>query len=114
MDAYVRRPIPAGLKTGDFKEAKMGKPIIAVTISLSIATFASFIASDAKAGCGEDFLQKSSYDFVSPASSGFLFIAASKPSIVGMWNVKFISKGKMVDFGYSVWNSDGTEILNSG
>ncbi len=41
--------------------------------------------------------------------------------IVGLWHVKFFAKdsagipdGTEVDAGYSVWHSDGTEILNSG
>jgi hypothetical protein len=44
-----------------------------------------------------------------------------EPSIVGLWHVKFVSKGSTgipdgteVDAGYSQWHSDGTEILNSG
>ena len=46
-------------------------------------------------------------------------------SIVGMWNIQFISKGNtahnpsipdgaLLDFGYSQWHSDGTELMNSG
>ena len=31
-----------------------------------------------------------------------------------MWAVTFTSKGKLFDFGYSIWHSDGTEFLNSG
>jgi hypothetical protein len=53
------------------------------------------------------------------ASSG------SSVSIVGMWNVEFLSKGNtthnppipdgaMLDFGYVQWHSDGTEFMNSG
>jgi hypothetical protein len=47
------------------------------------------------------------------------------PSIVGMWNVQFISKGNLlhnpsipdgavIDFGYVQWHSDATEFFNSG
>jgi hypothetical protein len=46
-------------------------------------------------------------------------------SIVGMWKIELVSKGNtthnppipdgaLLDFGYSQWHSDGTEILNSG
>ena len=46
-------------------------------------------------------------------------------SIVGMWNIQFLSQGNTthnpsipdgaeIDFGYNQWHSDGTEILNSG
>ena len=51
--------------------------------------------------------------------------AVSVASIVGMWNIQFLSQGNtahkpaipdgaMIDFGYNQWHSDGTEILNSG
>ena len=43
-----------------------------------------------------------------------------RAAIIGFWHVKFISKessgipdGTEVDAGYSVWHSDGTEIMNS-
>jgi hypothetical protein len=50
---------------------------------------------------------------------------ANNPSIVGMWNIQFLSQGNtthnpsipdgaMIDFGYNQWHDDGTEILNSG
>jgi hypothetical protein len=46
-------------------------------------------------------------------------------SIVGMWKLELVSKGNtthnppipdgaLLDFGYSQWHVDGTEILNSG
>ncbi|HEY6765911.1 MAG TPA: hypothetical protein VI386_14195 [Candidatus Sulfotelmatobacter sp.] len=42
--------------------------------------------------------------------------AASAPktlsSIVGLWNVNFISGGQVVDVAFDAWHSDGTEILN--
>ena len=49
----------------------------------------------------------------------------STASIVGMWNVQFISMGNTkhnppipdgapLDFGYVLWHSDGTEFMNSG
>ncbi|MBV9506694.1 MAG: hypothetical protein JO323_17010 [Acidobacteriia bacterium] len=52
--------------------------------------------------------------------------AAARPaSIVGMWKTLFISMGNtnhspsiadgtQLDFGYSQWHSDGTELYNSG
>jgi hypothetical protein len=46
---------------------------------------------------------------------------ANSTSIIGMWKFQFISSGNpsmpdgaMLDFGYSQWHSDGTEVLNSG
>ncbi|HUB83731.1 MAG TPA: hypothetical protein VMB03_33265 [Bryobacteraceae bacterium] len=54
-----------------------------------------------------------------------LAAANSSASIVGMWNVQFISMGNtkhnpsipdgaQLDFGYVVWHNDGTEFMNSG
>jgi hypothetical protein len=51
--------------------------------------------------------------------------AGNGPSIVGMWNFKFISQGNttrnppiadgvQLNFGYTQLHSDGTEILNAG
>jgi len=33
-------------------------------------------------------------------------------SIVGLWNVNFLSGGSVVDVAFDAWHSDGTEILN--
>jgi len=52
-------------------------------------------------------------------------LSATPASIVGMWSYQFIAKGNptlapplpdgtVVDFGYSQWHSDGTELTNSG
>jgi hypothetical protein len=73
-------------------------------------------AVSASAGCGDQPAQKgaprqSKIDF-KPAS--FVLISNDADAIVGMWNVTFTSAGKTVDFGYSQWHSDGTEIMNSG
>lgn len=34
------------------------------------------------------------------------------PTIVGLWDVKFIFEGQVVDEGFDQYHSDGTEILN--
>jgi len=36
----------------------------------------------------------------------------SSGSIVGLWNVNFLSGGQVVDVAFDAWHSDGTEILN--
>jgi hypothetical protein len=33
-------------------------------------------------------------------------------SIVGLWRTTFTSGGQVVDEGFDLWNSDGTEVLN--
>jgi hypothetical protein len=51
--------------------------------------------------------------------------ASHTATIVGMWNIQFISKGNtthnpsipdgaVLDFGYAQWHSDGNEMMNSG
>jgi hypothetical protein len=48
---------------------------------------------------------------------------SDRAGIVGLWKVKFVSKGNTgigipdgapLDSGYATWHSDGTEIMNSG
>ena len=38
--------------------------------------------------------------------------ASQPPSVVGMWMTTFTSGGEVVDAGFDVWHSDGTQILN--
>ena len=38
--------------------------------------------------------------------------AATEPSIVGYWYVRFVADGQLVDDGFDMWHSDGTEVLN--
>jgi hypothetical protein len=56
------------------------------------------------------------------AASNAMFNTAT---IVGMWSIQFISQGNgthnppipdsaVIDFGYTQWHSDGTELMNSG
>ena len=37
---------------------------------------------------------------------------AAEPSIAGLWSVQFLVGKQVVDQGFDVWLSDGTEILN--
>ena len=74
-------------------------------------------AASAVAGCGDQPGRKGA----SPAQSkiefkpaSFVLVSDNADAIVGMWNVQFTSGGQTIDFGYSQWHSDGTEILNSG
>lgn len=107
-----------------------------ITISVGAGIFAALFVSQAMAGCGDlsalqgpfEFPQQSAElrplapqaESASAASRG-----GSSASIVGMWKTQLISKGNgshnpsipdgaLLDFGYSQWHSDGTEILNSG
>ena len=38
--------------------------------------------------------------------------AASPVSIVGLWNITFLSGGQAFDYGFDLWHADGTELLN--
>ncbi len=108
----------------------------AINITLGAGIFATLLVSNASAGCGDITNLQGPFEFPqptghsrelapsaeaeSPAERG-----ASSVSIIGLWKVQFLSKGNtshspsipdgaVVDFGYSEWHSDGTEILNSG
>ena len=89
------------------------------------------LASSARASCSDDLgkrlrsgsLRPSSYSGQSEFTSGPGIILASfarndrddpgkDPSIVGLWRVAFTVGGQIVDEGFDVWTSDGTEILN--
>jgi hypothetical protein len=74
------------------------------------------LAPTVHAGCGDglpnqDLRRRPQAD---EKTGPFQEISFKAPTIVGLWNEKFHSGGKLFDFGYSVWHSDGTEILNSG
>jgi hypothetical protein len=108
-----------------------------VTKALGLAVFAATLAPLAIAGCGEVPGKQAAFTGRQPGL--YLIQAAYRPAwlaavsdqdndrdgIVGMWRVKFVSQGNLshtppipdgapIDFGYSQWHSDGTEILNSG
>ena len=38
--------------------------------------------------------------------------SSSSATIVGLWNLNFISEGQVVDVAFDAWHSDGTEVLN--
>jgi hypothetical protein len=37
---------------------------------------------------------------------------AAEPSITGLWSIQVTAEGQLVDAGFDMWMSDGTEILN--
>lgn len=106
-----------------------------LTLAMSLIALAFGIAPSALALCGsgkQPVAKESSWRM----QSGQLRLLRTtlsededRPvSIVGFWHVKFVSdgnnwglppgvsfpKGSEQDAGYSVWHSDGTEIMNSG
>ena len=110
---------------------------------LGIAVWGACLAPVASAGCGDTSQLQSPFVFaqttvdaqtllqraeyanraVAGAASGGASINTA--SIVGMWSIQFISQGNtahnpsipdgaVIDFGYTQWHSDGTELMNSG
>ncbi len=107
----------------------------AITITLGAGILSALFVSNALAGCGEipagpfEFPIQSSAvrPLSSAAKSGTAMERGGMPaaSMVGLWKIQLLSKGNighnpsipdgaLLDFGYSEWHSDGTEILNSG
>jgi hypothetical protein len=95
---------------------RLGQAVRGVLGGIIISTV---FASAAHAGCA---------DITAGTGQVRLFPTAygdDSPSIVGLWQVTFISEGNNVqpflipdgaplDQGYAQWHSDGTEIMNSG
>jgi hypothetical protein len=77
-------------------------------------------APAAWAGCGGATFEPASYSD-GPVRAGDARLirvdndqGSNRPSIVGLWSIQLNSGGQLVDFGYSAWHGDGTEIMNSG
>jgi hypothetical protein len=106
-----------------------------MTLAVGMGFFATTFVSSAVAGCGDLQNLQRPFDFVKPGLELRQQMAMGEDasqqrggpgkSIVGMWKVQFISHGNgghvppipdgaLIDFGYSQWHADGTEILNSG
>jgi hypothetical protein len=90
--------------------------------ALGLAAFGALAiaAPSAWAGCG-DVASKSPAMFDKGQSGDARLIRvatgvtpATPASIVGLWSIQLTAGGQQVDFGYSEWHSDGTEIMNSG
>jgi hypothetical protein len=77
----------------------------------SLAALAA--AAPAYAGCGDTASVKPSV-WQGDGKGLFHQEAMTDSSIVGLWSFQFLAGSNMVDFGYSAWHSDGTEIMNSG
>lgn len=124
------------MKVRDVAQKRCSKMILkAAGVSLATALLAIGFSGTAQASCGTATVQPSAFNsqtgspsFVpaafrsgEPARGGDDYDNSDEPSIVGMWNVKFLSSGNpgvkdgtVLDFGLVQWHSDGTEIMNSG
>lgn len=106
-------------------------------MTLSAGIMAALFVPSASAGCGDLSGLQGPFQFAQPATESRLLALSSEAgrssdhgffmgaSIVGMWKIQLVSKGNtghnpsipdgaIIDFGYSQWHSDGTEIMNSG
>lgn len=106
-----------------------------ITITLGAGILGALFVSNAVAGCG-DLSSLQDLKLAEPAVVARAFAphveganpdqrgGSSSASIVGMWQLQLISKGNtghnpsipdgaLIDFGYTQWHSDGTEIQNS-
>ena len=95
----------------------MRRPVYFPHLGLAIAGLAFVLSSAANAGCGDALLKhKSTYHSKNDRKLSNFQLASyqGRPSMVGMWSIQFVSGGVPIDFGYTVWHSDGTEFLNSG
>jgi hypothetical protein len=104
---------------------------------------AAALAPIASAGCGDTsnlqapfvfakasvnapaLLQKAADASRAAATASIGGAEINTATIVGMWSIQFISEGNaastpsipdgaLIDFGYTQWHSDGTELMNSG
>ena len=96
--------------------------------SVTIVTFITTFAGSARAQCGSPSAQRQSFLLPKWNMSGLTAMAArpgsapnrsesspadkSDNSIVGLWDVTFISGGQLYDEAFDVYHSDGTELMN--
>lgn len=76
----------------------------------ALASAAAF-APAAVAGCAS--IQPATYQ-VGSNDAQLIPVNLGAQGIVGLWAVSLMAAGSQIDWGYSEWHSDGTEIMNSG
>ncbi len=107
----------------------------AITMTLGTGIFSALFVSSAFAACGDLSSLEGPFTMAYAKVDARAFaprVESANPdqrggsgaSIVGMWEVQLISKGNtghkpsipdgaLIDFGFTQWHSDGTEIQNS-
>lgn len=102
---------------------RINKVLHAVTMTLGALAVGALLAPNALAGCGDvptqpALLKPAAYRVMRQSGDNAIPAGAD---IVGMWKFSFVSKNSpgipddlLIDWGYTQWHSDGTEILNSG
>ena len=89
------------------------------TLFITAVAISAAFASSAKAQCGfspRHNLTALALQMPSLGAHPMVQDAApqngEEPTIVGLWDVKFISENQLFDEGFDQYHSDGTEILN--
>jgi hypothetical protein len=95
------------------------KPVNVLTMLILAIGVCAALAAPANAQCG---VALNHNKVVFPASMAAMTDRVTAPevtrdngddaTIVGLWDVKFISENQVVDEGFDQYHSDGTEILN--
>ncbi len=107
----------------------------ALSMTLSAGMLVTLFVSNALAGCGDLSGLQGPLTLVDPQVEAKALAprvagpvadqrGGSSASIVGLWDIQLISKGNtshnpsipdgaLIDFGYTQWHDDGTEIQNS-
>ena len=70
-------------------------------------------APAAWAGCGAAPIHPASYQ-AGANDPRLIRVNLGDHGIVGLWSVSLVAGGTQIDWGYSEWHADGTEIMNSG
>lgn len=109
-DLFLAADRPRGKTTTSWtKAAVLGLAALGVT---------AISAPAAWAGCGDGVLKQPAAwptgDDTARLIPAALVTPGAAATIVGLWSVQFAAGNQVVDFGYSEWHADGTEILNSG
>jgi hypothetical protein len=74
---------------------------------------AAALAPAAFAGCSGS-MQPAAYERSADGAPQLLRVNYGSQGIVGLWAISLTAGGAQVDWGYSEWHADGTEIMNSG
>ena len=90
-----------------------------LVIAAATLTSAAALAPAAFAGCGGAPVHPASYQVDSNDAplirTAWVTPADFQPrGIVGLWSFSFVAGGQQIDWGYTEWHPDGTEITNSG
>lgn len=96
----------------------MTKRIRGLFVGMAALAGVAAIAPAAWAGCGSALVKPASHEMGSKdaqlIAADFVRPSFGSQGIVGLWSVSFVAGGAQIDWGYSEWHSDGTEITNSG